>query len=139
MSDTVAVDSTQLVEGGGGGEPSSRFVRFLKGSGWTLTTLFFLVLFTLFKLPEDRIAPYIDGKLQEQLRPLGVRYSSVKSKLKLGFGISYVLESVTIDLPPPGGQYFFDRMTVSPSFLALLTLKAGADIRLDSGKGSVEL
>jgi hypothetical protein len=137
MADTVIVDSSA----GDGGEPSSRIVRLLRGSSWLLAGVFFLLLFTLFKLPDDRIGAYIDGKVQERLRPMGIRYTSQKTRLKFGFGLSYVLESVTVDLSMPGmnGEYFFDRMTISPSLLALLTFKAGADVRLESGKGSADL
>jgi type II secretion system protein N len=52
-----------------------------------------------------------------------------------------VLESASVDLSMAGptSSYYFDKITISPSFLALLTFKAGADVRLESGKGVADL
>jgi type II secretion system protein N len=120
---------------------SSKIVRFLKGSGWTLTSVFFLLFFTLLKLPDDRIGPWLDSKIQDQLRSQGITYSSTRSRLKFGLGLSYVLEGATVDIRGmrSSQQYAFDKVTISPSLLALLTMKVGADVRLESGKGIVDL
>lgn len=134
--DTVAVESTEMVE-----ESSSRFVRILKGGGWTFFGFFLLILFTLFKLPDDRIGPFIDAKIQEQLRTSGITYTATRSRLKFGLGLSYVLEGVTIEMRGTRGnqEYAFDKVEVSPSLLALLGAKVGAEVRLESAKGFADL
>jgi hypothetical protein len=132
MSESLA-DSSQLLE------PPSRLGRLIKGSGWLLTGFFFLLFFTLLKLPDDRIAPFIDAKIQEQLRGTGMSYSAARTRLKIGLGLTYVLENATLNLPPPSGSYYFDKVSISPTFLSLLTGKLGADVEITGGKGVADL
>jgi len=86
------------------------FMRLLKGSGWTLTALFFLTLFTLFKLPDDRNWPLTwTAKIQRALEASrGSATAATHTRLKFGFGLSYVLEEATVNLPfPRNAQYYF--------------------------------
>src|SRR5688500_12752488 len=79
--------------------PLSRARRILRGLVWFAFALFCLIGFTLLKLPDDRIKAYALGTINAQLAPKGISMTAVQGYVSLGFGISYVMKEVTLNLP----------------------------------------
>jgi type II secretion system protein N len=135
MADSTSAGLTSMTEPSG--SDSSRFRRVMKWTGWSAVGLFFLVIFTLLKLPQDRVRNLINGHIAAALAPYGVTFIADESRLSIGFGISYVMKDVVLNLPPPSDPVKVDRLVVSPSLIALLTARVGADVVLEHGKGEL--
>ena len=118
--------------------PQTRGQKILRRTLWTFFTLFCFLLFTLMKLPEDRIKNYIDGSLNLILKPRGISISSSDSHLSYLFGISYVMKDVTLVIPPPAVPIHIEKIEVSPSILPLLLGKLGGTLHIEQGSGSMK-
>ena len=117
-------------------EPQSRGKRIAKKLGWAGVFLFFLALFTVLKLPEEKVRGFIQGQIRQQLEPMGIGFSAEKSSLSVLFGFKYSMEKVTLTLAPPASPILLDRLTVSPSLFSLLRRRLGGTAELQSGSGS---
>ena len=81
--------------------PQSKFIRTIKNVGWIFFGVFCLVIFTILKLPEDRIKNYVQGTVASMLAPKGIVFTADKGYISIGWGISYVMKGVTLNFPPP--------------------------------------
>lgn len=116
---------------------SSRGKRVLQILGWSGFALGTLLLFTVFKLPQDRIKGLMLGQLSNTLANYGFGLTADSSDLSFGFGISYELKGV--NLLPPGGlpAIRLESLRVEPQLLKALTGKMGAELTLTQKRGSV--
>jgi type II secretion system protein N len=115
----------------------SRVKRTLKTLGWIWLGTFCLILFTLIKLPEDRIRNYVQGMISQQLSAQGITLNAAQSSISIGFGISYTMKDITLSFPPPQEPIHIDQVSVSPSILAALTGKMGAAIQIENKGGTL--
>lgn len=113
--------------------PKSR--KTLRIVGWVLYTLFCLILFTIIKLPEDRIKSYVESMISSQLNPKGIRFTANENHLSFFFGLSYTMKGVTLTFPPPTPPTKIDEIQVSPSLLSLILGRIGGSVSIEQGDG----
>ncbi len=119
-------------------EETSKLKRVLKIAAWAWVALFFLTVFTLVKLPQDRLRNLVNGHISAALAPYGISFIANESRLSIGFGVSYIMRDVTLNMPPPADPVKVEKIVVSPSFVALLTGRMGADLSITQGKGGID-
>jgi type II secretion system protein N len=117
--------------------PESRGTRILKNLGWAGFGLFLLILFTILKLPDERIKAYVQGAIAAALAPKGITFNADKGYISLGYGFSYVMKDVTLNFPPPQLPAHIDKISVSPSILPLLFGYQGGSLALSNGEGKL--
>jgi type II secretion system protein N len=115
----------------------SRKVRILKNIGWTGFGIFSLLLFTLLKLPEDRIKNYVQGMIASFLAPKGISFSAEKGYISVGWGISYVMKDVTLNFPPPDAPSHVDKISFTPSILPMILGYQGGSLWMYNGDGKL--
>jgi type II secretion system protein N len=111
-------------------EPPSRFKKTLKIMGWSFLTIFFTLLFTLLKLPEERLKNYIQGNIAAALSSQGIGFTAASGHLSIFFGASYVMKDITLTFPPPAEPMRIAEATVSPSLLPLLVGQIGGRVEI---------
>lgn len=117
--------------------PQSPLMRAVKTVGWVSFGLACLILFTLLKLPDDRIKAYAQGMISAQLAPKGITFTAEKGYLSIGWGISYVMKEVTFMFPPPQAPAKLDKVSVTPSILPMLLGYQGASFAAYQGDSQV--
>ncbi len=121
--------------------PRSKLRATLAVIGWSAFGVFFLLLFTLLKLPEDRIKNYVQGTIGQVLAAKGLSFSAEKGAISMGLGLKYVMKNVTIssdagDEPPAK----IEEISFSPGILSLMTGAPGGTLYLkQAGKVAGEL
>ncbi len=133
--ETTEADATSASGAGSENAQPSRAKQFLKKLAWVGLGMFCLILFTILKLPEDRIRNYVQGMISSQLSAQGITLNASQSSLSIGFGVSYTMKDITLSFPPPQDPIHIDQVSVSPSILSLLTGKVGATIRIENKNG----
>ena len=118
----------------------------LKIALWTLLWLFCLGLFTLLKFPQERYQRIIDGELRKALAPLGLSLNASSAELSFFPNVVYSLSKPVFTYTPPsyGGHarsenLSYDEMRISPSLWKLWRKKPAGAVRLQLGKGSLEI
>ena len=117
--------------------PDSKGTRILKTLAWGLLGVFLLSLFTLLKLPDDRIKAYVQGAIAAALAPKGITFTAEKGYISLGWGVSYVMKGVTLEFPPPQPASHIDKISVTPSILPLILGYQGGSLAIVSGDGKL--
>jgi type II secretion system protein N len=117
--------------------PQSKLRRTLGILGWVSFGLFCLAIFTLLKLPDDRIRAYVQGMIAAQLAPKGISFTAEKGYISIGWGISYVMKEVTFIFPPPQAPAKLDKVTVTPSLLPMVLGYQGGSFALYQGDGKL--
>ena len=102
-----------------------------------------LSLFTVLKLPEDRIKNYVEGSLSQLLAGRGMTFRVGSGQLSLGWGLSYIMKDVSITLPPTPGSVApppirIETLGVSPSLSPLLFGKTSASFWIARGDSRIE-
>jgi type II secretion system protein N len=113
--------------------PRSKLSRGLRAAGWVFFGLFCLTVFTLLKLPDDRIKAYVQGMVAAQLAPKGISFTAEKGYISIGWGISYVMKDVTFNFPPPQPPAKLDKITVTPSLTPMILGYQGGSFTLTQG------
>jgi type II secretion system protein N len=125
--------------GGPAEDPDSRGGRVLRNLLWSVFALICLVFFTVVKLPETRVKAWIQGQVVAALAQQGIGFSAQETHLSMLLGLKYEMKGVT--LTPPAGplatEVKLERVSVSPSPLALLTGKIGGGFEARQGEGSL--
>ena len=130
MAETAVPETTGVVE-----IPASKAKRIIRAVSWTFLGLLFLTVFTLMKLPEERLKNYIQGSVSAALAPRGITLSAGNTHLSFGIGITYVMNDVTLSFPPPDASAHIDKIEVSPSLLPLLIGRIGGKVWLRNSDG----
>ena len=120
-------------------EEISRSQKTLRTLGWVALSLFFLMIFTVFKLPEQRLKNFIQGNISSALGNYGISYTATQSSLSYLFGISYKLKDITLNPAPPDPSFHIEALQVSPSLLTMLTGKLGGKVYLENDGGDLTL
>lgn len=108
----------------------ARFVFLL------ITFFALLFVFTLFKLPQNKITQLIQGYVQSALDPMGIYLSDRGRELSILKGFQYRLDHPSLELPD-GTRIELDELTVQPSLLSLLTGKPGATLEVIQGASTI--
>ena len=116
--------------------------KILTRAGWTALALFSLTLFTLFKLPDDRIKDLIESNLKPVLRQNGITYTAADSSLSYLFGPSYILKDVRLTFLPTRptdttSTGHIDKLVVSPSLFSFLMGRTAGSFLIESEEGSL--
>lgn len=123
MNDSLPVDSDTQIS-------PSRTRKWLSNLGWIFLTVFFLVFFTVLKLPEDRVKNYIEESIASTLREQNIGFSADEGHISILFGASYLMKGITLRLPPPSPVIHLEEITVSPSIFRLLLGQFGGQIKI---------
>lgn len=118
-------------------DPDSRSTKILKNLAWTAFAIFLLVLFTILKLPDERIKAYVQGAIAAALAPKGISFTAEKGYISLGYGFSYVMKDVTLTFPPPQSPAHIEKISVSPSLLPMILGYQGGSLALYNGDGKL--
>lgn len=114
-----------------------RSKRIAKSVGWVAFGIACLTLFTLLKLPEDRIKNYVQGVIAAQLAPKGIAFSAERGYVSVGWGISYVMKDVTLTFPSSETPSKIDQISVTPSILPMAFGYRGGSVWVYQGDGSL--
>lgn len=117
--------------------PAPLWRRMLKTIFFGIFFLGLLTLFTLLKLPEEKIREIALGAINGQLSSSGMVVSAERGNLSLGWGFSYTLEKVSITAPGPGPAVKLDRVRVSPSLLPLVLKRYGGSFLVTQGSSEL--
>jgi type II secretion system protein N len=117
--------------------PEPRSKKILRNSAWVLYGIFCLIIFTLFKMPEDRLKATIENQISGFLSSRDITYTAGETKLSFLFGLSYTMRDITLNLPPPANKAHIDKIQVSPSLLPLLFGKIGGSVDINNGDGNL--
>ena len=109
--------------------------RMLSYSGWFAAFFFFLILFTILKLPEDRLVKYVNGTLSAQLADQGIGFSVSEGHVSF-LRMRYLMKDVTLTFSS-GDVVRLDSIVVSPALLSTLSGTPGGSITVEAGKGSL--
>jgi type II secretion system protein N len=129
MSESADVTSTSL-------PVQSRAKKISKGIFWTFFFLFFLVLFTVSKLPETKVTTLIQGYLQVGIDPYGVYITDHGREFSVFNGFRYRLIQPTFELSDQT-RIELDEVTVAPTLLSLLKGQPGATISITQGNSHI--
>ena len=111
----------------------------LRRTGWAFLIIFSLTFFTLVKLPQEKVKAFIQGTLASQLASRGITMTAGESKMDFWFGVSYVMQNVVLNFPPPSPTARIEEIKISPSIFPLLLGKLGGTIEIVSGSGSLSV
>lgn len=118
--------------------PLSRARRMLKLSGWVGFSLSCLIVFTVLKLPTQKLDQTIQASISAFLAPKGMSLQAAQSGLKMGLGLSYQMTDVTLQLPGDAPPTKIEEIVLKPSLLSLLIGRMGGHLSIQSGKGSMD-
>jgi len=135
---TTAENTLDSVEADEVSTPPTRSKKWLTILGWSGVTLFFLIFFTLAKLPDQRIKSYLDSQIAAQLSPKGISFSSKSGSISLLFGLTYTMKDISLNLPPPLPSGYIDRMDISPSLIPMLWGKTGGSFSIQNKDGFIQ-
>jgi type II secretion system protein N len=118
--------------------PETRLKRTLRITGWVSLFTTCLILFTILKLPEVRLKNFVQGNLAAMLATRGITFTAAKSSVSIGFGVSYSMKDVTLNLPPPELPVKIDEIEVAPRLLPMLLGRTGAKFWVYHGDGKLK-
>ncbi len=122
-------------------EKISRFKIILKSFFWAGLSIFFLLFFTLFKLPDEKIKNYIlwqiSSNMNQQLPRTRLSITAEKGHFSLGLGLWYVLEGVTLSPPAPEQPIKIEEISISPHIFGLIFKNLGADFQIENQKSKL--
>jgi type II secretion system protein N len=102
--------------------------------------LFFvlLALFSVTKIPEQRLSAYLTGMLQSALDPIGVYLIPKETQFSVlkGFELEYIDPEIEL---PDLTRIRLTSLKISPSFKLLFQAMAGGKIRIEQGAGVLVL
>lgn len=110
--------------------PIKKGKKWLRALGWAFLAVFFFILFTLLKLPEDRIRNFIEGNISATLASQNIGFSAEEGHLSIFFGVSYVMKGVTLTFPDPIKPVRINQITAAPSLLAMLAGRFGGALQI---------
>jgi type II secretion system protein N len=138
-SSGISESTDANIQTGGHGvddEPDvSILARLLKNASWVLFALACLGIFTLFKLPEDRIRAYVQGTINAQLASKGITLTATQSFISAGLGLTYTMKDVTLSFPQPSTPAKLEEISVSPSLISLLIGNIGGSALINTKGG----
>ncbi len=104
---------------------------------WPLIFIGLLLIFSVVKLPEIRLKNYVQGQMAAALATQGLTFTSTDSDFSYWLGPTYSLEGVTISGAQLSQPIRLKEIEISPSLLSLFTLRIGAKLKIDAGKGAL--
>jgi type II secretion system protein N len=119
----------------------SRGIQIARNIGWVVAFISFLALFTVAKLPDDRIGGLLLGKASEVLSSGGrrVELSAERTRISLLLLGRIRFEGLTVRTSSSSGapaSIRWDEARLSPSLLDLLLARLGGTVRLLGKDGS---
>lgn len=117
--------------------PLSTARRLATLAGWITFGAVCLILFTLIKLPEDRIKAYVDGTIAAALAEKGISFNAAEGRVSYLLGLTYTMKDVTVSFPPPTAPVHIDKIEFSPSILSMLISSIGGKVWIENGKGEL--
>lgn len=138
-TDHSQLAASRVGEVGGFDSPShdSGRKRPLRAVGWVFFFLSMLSLFTLTKIPEDKIIGWVQSYASSYLAAQGATLSIGEGSLSLLRGGALVLKEVRVQVAGASTPIKYDRVMVSPSWLSLLSARLGVKVVLEQGEGEL--
>ncbi len=93
-----------------------------------------LFLFSVLKIPEQKVSSYLSGVLQSALDPLGIYLIPKETHFSVLKGLQLEYIDPELELPDLT-RVRLDRIKISPSFKLLLKAMVGGKIQLEQGSG----
>ncbi|MGZ3699936.1 MAG: type II secretion system protein GspN, partial [Bdellovibrionota bacterium] len=115
-----------------------RIPQGVRTAGWIGFAVVCMLAFTLLKLPEDRVRNYVQAMISQALASKGITVTAGESHVSLGFGISYVMNDVTLNFPLPEAPVHVEKVAFSPSLAAMIFGKMGGTLWVDNAGGSLK-
>lgn len=119
-------------------EEVSKARKVLSFLSWSFLFLFLLILFTVIKMPQDRVHHYLMGTLNQQLSQMGMQIAADEGGIGFGSFLQYELKGIKLTKSATGKTLSLSEMTVSPALRGLVEGKLGADFKIEEGSGLVE-
>lgn len=118
-----------------------RGIRILKRFGWIAAFFGLLIVFTLAKLPDDRIGGLILEKASEALSARGHRIEMTAERTRISLLLlgRIRFEGLSLRMTSDSGKSTFIRWNearLSPSFIDLLLTRMGGTIKIEGKDGS---
>lgn len=123
-------EGTESSLANGAQERPKKIIRWL---GWSVFGFASLLLFTLTKLPEDKIVGWIQNSASSVLASRGATLTVGESGLSLIRGFALVMKDVRINYGGEAAPSIFSRVILSPSWVSLLTARLGVKVVLEQG------
>lgn len=117
---------------------SSRGRKILGNLGWFTLLIFGILLFTVLKLPEERVRNLVQSNVSSALATKGITFSFEEGSLSVALGATYIMRNVTLNFPEPEAPAHIKKIILSPSLLALITGKLGGSVRVENGDGYID-
>lgn len=117
--------------------PAPLWRRVLKFVVFAAFFLACLGVFTLAKLPEDRVREIALNAANGALASRGITVSAERGSLALGWGLSYTLENVALTSAGPAPTVRLDRVRLSPSLLSILLKRYGGSFDIRQGSATL--
>ncbi len=137
QSTQITLTGTALTEEGAPPIRSNKLMRFLRPASWIGFTILCLLVFTFWKLPQDRLRNLIQGHIASALAQKGVAFTAGESWISLGLGVTYTMKDVRITPPSADEPLIIERVEVSPKISALLFKKIAGSFYLKAGDGTL--
>jgi type II secretion system protein N len=115
-----------------------RFGMIAGSLGWASLAVFFFILFTLIKMPDQKIKAYILGSINAGLSTMDLNLTAKESSLKLGFGIEYEIRAATL-YTASGQSVAIDKLNFSPTLWQLFLGRLAARIETLGPAGNLVL
>ncbi|MGK5087689.1 type II secretion system protein GspN [Bdellovibrionota bacterium FG-2] len=136
-STQVTLTETSLTESTSPQTKANKVMRYLRPAAWVAFTLFCLIIFTFWKLPQDRTRNLIQGHIASQLAQKGVAFTAGESWISLGLGVTYTMKDVRLTPPSSDEPILIDRIEISPKLTALLFKKIAGSIYIKAQDGTL--
>jgi type II secretion system protein N len=116
----------------------SKFKKTVRNIGLGALFLFFLILFTVTKLPQTKLTALLQGYVQLALDPYGIYMSDHGRDLSIWKGFEYRLIQPSLELADQT-RIDLDEVVVKPKLLGLLTGQTGAHAVITQGNAIIDL
>jgi len=113
--------------------------KVMRKAGWIGFAVFFLVFFTVLKIPEARLKNFIQGTLASELAASGISMTSASSSLSMAFGLKFKMKEVNLMLADSPNPIKLSELSFSPSIFPLLVGKFGGTLVAYQGKSKLWL
>lgn len=120
-------------------ESPSALKRLAQNLGWFGFFFGLLIVFTIVKMPGDKIHAYVQAQVAQGLSREGIGFTAESGGFDLGFGVGYRFEGVTLTPRPPAQPVRLSSLRAQPAILQLLSGRLGGRVTAETGGGTIDV